>query len=143
MTTGTIAASAFGQMASRLESICNTDPHTIDTCAVNDCWWQGDLGVQFLGETLPESLSIKPTNNPQSQLAPGTNKGSRHVLANIGECEMHELQLSHPLAGPVIHAPSGVDVTHPEHGNITMREPGWYGIRYQKAHADELRRIED
>lgn len=119
------------------------EPIVIETCNINDAWAQGDIRVQYLGgEAKPKD--IKRTANPQAQLAPGTTMGSRHVLRNFDECEMWEREVPHPLVGPIIYAPSGVDVTHPEHGDVCIKEAGWYGIGYQRAYStEEIRRMMD
>ena len=47
------------------------------------------------------------------------------------------------LRGPLLQCPQGICVTHPEHGDITINEPGWYAVTYQRAFAEELRRQAD
>lgn len=135
------AVKTYEHLASCLDEIRDTDAHEVVNLSARECWWQGDLGVQFLGTKKPGSIarSVKP----ESQLAPGNTSGSRHVLANIDQCVMYTLNPQHPLVGAIIEAPQGVEVTHPEHGDISLREPGWYAVRYQRQYAEELRRAQD
>lgn len=124
----------------RVEECKDTSAKVVETCSVGDAWCQGDIKITFVGHDKPsfEMRSIKvPT-----QLAPGSTKGSRHGLIADG-VEAFELVDSTPLEGPVLHCPNGLTVPHPEHGDITMKEPGWYAIEYQRAYAEELRRVAD
>lgn len=123
----------------RVEEVKDTSAKTVETCSVGDCWRQGDIEVRFLGLEKPDGLREVPL--PQ-QLAPGTTKGSRHGLVGE-EITAYELTNAQPLEGPVLHCPSGLTVPHPEHGDITMNEPGFYAITYQRAFAEELRRQAD
>ena len=73
------------------------------------------------GKVLPNTGSL--------QLAPGNTKGSRHVAEGSFEAfETHDS--SDPLAGPVIHAKERIDVTHPEHADISLPS-GTYRVGYQ------------
>lgn len=132
----------YEKMNSSLEDIVNTDPFVYETASENETHWQGDIGVQYLGTQKPE-LKIKETKIMNAQLAPGSNKGSRHILENISRCETFVLSVAHPLVGYIIKSDDGVEVSHPEHGDCIMNEPGWYAIRYQRAYADELNRQQD
>ena len=124
---------------SRIKEVTDTDAKTIETCSVGDSWRQGDLEIRFIGTAEPEGL--KQVKVP-SQLAPGETKGSRHILVAEG-VKAFELTRKQPLEGPVLSCPIGLTIEHPEHGDITMKEPGWYAITYQRAYADELRRQAD
>lgn len=124
------------------EQYRDTDHHTVETMAVGECWAQGDLGIQFLGAKKPAGISRM--SKPTAQLAPGETQGSRHILTNMADCKLYEFDRAHPLVGPVIEAPNGVDVDHPEHGRVTLKEPGFYAVRFQRAYdAQELRRVAD
>jgi hypothetical protein len=79
---------------------------------------------------------------PSLQLAPGTSQGSRHCLESLEGITVFRLADQTPLDGPILEAPSGLRVNHPEHGDVTLR-PGVYAVVYQRAFAEELRRVED
>jgi len=125
----------------RITETTDTSAKVISTCSAGDCWRQGDLQIRFLGEQKPKE-SLSEVERP-SQLAPGTTKGSRHILLADDSIKAYELGNPSPLEGPVLHCPDGLTVEHPEHGNITMKEPGWYAVTYQRAFAEELKRQAD
>lgn len=121
------------------EKIRNDEPHVIATASTGDMWPQGDVGLICL-DGLPSGCTIE--KNPSAQLAPGTTQGSRHCITDLASVRLYRLADPTPLDGPIIEAPSGVTVDHPEHGAITL-PAGVYGCIYQRAYADELRRVQD
>lgn len=134
------AVCEFERLSKHAEEFSDTENHVIETCSVNDAWCQGDVAVVYLGTKKPKDLEV---DKPVRQLAPGTTRGSRHMLENLEECTFFKHKQSNPLLGPVILAPNGIEVSHPEHGNITIKESGYYEIRYQRDYAEELRRVQD
>lgn len=121
------------------ESIRNDAEHRIETMSPGDAWAQGDVGIVCL-ESLPaNSTKIK---KPSAQLAPGTTQGSRHCLRSMRGLSLYTIRGATPLDGPVIEAKRGCAIDHPEHGNVVL-PPGVYAIVYQRAYADELRRVQD
>jgi hypothetical protein len=136
----TITASrAYSDLARHAEKIKNDDEHEIATMSVGDMWPQGDVGIVSLGK-IPAGATVEP--KPQLQLAPGTTQGSRHCLASLDGVTLYRLKDATPLDGPVIDAPQGCRVNHPEHGDVIL-PAGVYGIVYQRAFAEELRRVQD
>lgn len=121
----------------RVEETKDLSAKTIATCSPNDAWRQGDLEIRFLGSDKP-SIDLKAIDVP-TQLAPGTTKGSRHGLIGEG-IKAYVITDPNPLEGPMLECPNGLTVPHPEHGDITIKEPGWYAITYQRAFADEIKR---
>ena len=119
----------------RIKETKDTTAKTVETCSTNDAWRQGDIEIRFLNYK-PQKL--EKTKIP-TQLAPGTTKGSRHIL-QTKTVEAFKFKNATPLEGPVLHCPQGLTVTHPEHGDITINEPGWYVITYQRAFSNELKR---
>lgn len=117
------------------------DPVTYGSMAVGDLHWQGDLGLLKI-ESIPEgreSVSI-----PDGQLAEGQTRGSRHVIRHdhMGHVEFFKSD-DNPLNGPVVHAKAPVEVTHPDHGHVTV-PAGVYQIRYQREQtAEDFRRLVD
>jgi hypothetical protein len=104
-----------------------------------DCFRQGDVYLTFC-ETIPSGF-IK-SKQVQLQLAPGTTKGSRHCLDSGKGVLMYEAKNGDALQGPIIKTTKERTVTHPEHGNVIL-PPGIYNITYQRAYAEELRRVAD
>lgn len=78
------------------------------------------------------------------QLAPGTTKGSRHILAsNPGLTVYAPAKNADPLEGPFIEATEDFELTHPEHANFLFG-PGQYACIYQRDYAaEERRRVAD
>jgi hypothetical protein len=101
---------------------------------------QGDIYCRHIGDTVP--VGCVEVTKPSDQLAPGTSRGSRHCIGNMGEVTVYRLPNPNALQGPVIDAPEGLRVTHPEHGDIE-HGPGVYLVTYQRDFAEELRRVED
>lgn len=121
------------------ERIKNDDEHRVETMSPGDAWAQGDLLLLCL-DKVPDGAV--PLGDPSEQLAPGDTQGSRHCLAALERITIYRLAGATPLDGPVIDAPDGCRVNHPEHGDVTL-PPGVYGIVYQRAYAEELRRVLD
>lgn len=154
--TGTVtprnAKTAYEDVLRGAEEIKNGDPITIATMSPGDSVRQGDIYVICL-DVDPERAS----EFVGRQLAPGVTQGSRHIVE--GECELFTPDPTSAteiinrlvpstknvpqLFGPVIRTTGTVEVTHPEHANVTLPCDGSYLVTYQRAHADELRRQED
>ena len=133
------AEKEIAAIQSHAEEIRNDGAHTIATASPGDTWAQGDVGIVCLAK-LPDGCRRDP--RPNAQLAPGQTQGSRHCLADLSSVDLYRLQDRTPLDGPIIEAPKGCTITHPEHGDVTF-PPGVYGVIYQRAYADELRRVQD
>jgi len=133
------AEKTLKQIQRHAEKIKNGEPHTLADMTTGDMWAQGDVGIVCLAG-LPKGCT--PDKRPSAQLAPGTTQGSRHCIADMKSVRLHRLDNPTPLDGPIIEAPLGVTIDHPEHGAITL-PPGVYGVVYQRAYADELRRVQD
>ena len=119
-----------------------------EAASVGEMFRQGDLYIQKLDFTVldrekPNFEAYELDPQPIAQLAPGTTKGSRHILSDLSRVKMFKAQRPTALDGPVIYVlGGGVEVTHPEHGNVHLPS-GVYGITYQRAFGDELRRVAD
>jgi hypothetical protein len=100
---------------------------------------QGDVYLTRLAG-LPRGL-VK-VDRPARQLAPGDTQGSRHCLRSLRGVRVYRLAEPGPLDGPVIEAEREWAVDHPEHANFVL-PPGVYAVTYQRAFAEELRRVED
>jgi hypothetical protein len=113
---------------------------TVGAIAEGDFTAQGDVNFWLL-DSIPEGCKEVAV---QAQLAPGTTKGSRHVIkaSDVGAVRMFRLPSPNDLQGPVIVAEAPFTVEHPEHGDKTF-PAGIRFVTYQRAHADELRRVAD
>lgn len=133
------AVKEFETLKQHAETIRNDAEHRIETMSPGDCWAQGDIGIVCLKSLPVGSAKIV---KPSAQLAPGTTQGSRHCLRRLRGVTLYRIAEPTPLDGPVIDAPKGCAIDHPEHGNVVL-PPGIYAIVYQRAYADELRRVQD
>jgi hypothetical protein len=133
------AIKEFEAVKFHAESIRNDGEHRVEVMDPGDCWAQGDIGILMI-QAVPAGAKV--SKSPSAQLAPGNTQGSRHVLESMEGLTLYEIDNATPLDGPVIDAPSGCRVNHPEHGDVTL-PTGVYAIVYQRAFAEELRRIQD
>jgi hypothetical protein len=124
---------------------------TIGTASVGDVVRQGDLYFVCL-ESLPAGTKTR------RQLAPGETQGSRHVAD--GECAVYQpkepaavarligvacrgAEVPQELIGPIVECHGDTTITHPEHGNRTLPAGTVWAVVYQRAYADEVRRVQD
>jgi hypothetical protein len=139
---------AIRLITSRAEEIRTDGPQRFpEAASVGDCVRQGDIYITKLEVVEGKRAKVQP------QLAPGTTKGSRHILSHtclhgIDDSAAVESRVDYfvrdvdALTGPVIRVKEEVIVTHPEHGDWILGK-GIYGITYQRAFADELKRVLD
>lgn len=139
MANAMTAERALKQIGAHAEKIKNDEHQQVGEMSPGDTWAQGDVGIVRL-EKIPDGC--KPMENPSSQLSPGTTQGSRHCLESLEGLRLFVLADPTPLDGPVIDAPQGMRVNHPEHGDVSFG-PGVYGVIYQRQYAEELRRVQD
>ena len=104
-----------------------------------DYWRQGDVYITYRDKLPPLA---KADAKPNAQLAPGSTQGSRHILDSLDGVTMYQIDDASALQGPVLKVDTERTVTHPEHGNVVL-PPGCYEITYQRAYAEELRRVLD
>lgn len=135
----TTATKQFEAIRNDAEKIKNDDTQRFPEAASDgDSWRQGDLYITFRDE-LPDNCQQCKV---ELQLAPGTTQGSRHVLDSSEGVKMYRAFVADALQGPVLVTDRERTVTHPEHGNVVL-PPGCYEITYQRAFAEELRRVQD
>jgi hypothetical protein len=126
-----------------------SDAHADVALAIGDNLRQGDLYVVRVDQ-MPDG---KPRTN--RQLAIGSTQGSRHILDGkvkslidpdfAGAARSltrldRRIELRPYQIGPAFEVSRGkaVTITHPEHGDRTLTEPGCYQVVYQRAlDADE------
>jgi hypothetical protein len=121
------------------------DQRVIDAIGVGYHVRQGDLYIKRIDGI--DKGEYKVTSN--RQLAPGTNKGSRHTVndsvtvyehvSKQGEATTNSLGFM--INGPVIECPERFSVSHPEHADMSL-PAGIYQINYQVDPAT-MRRVLD
>lgn len=133
------ATELIGQISKTAESVKSDKAHAIPFMDPGDELRQGDLYVTRIAEVPAGAVKVE---RPDKQLAPGTTQGSRHCLRSLKSVTLYCIAQPGPLDGPVIEARRAFWVDHPEHGNRQL-PAGVYAITYQRAFADELRRVQD
>jgi len=105
---------------------------------------QGDVYITLVSKdfkTAPANANeLKPV---PVQLAPGATRGSRHCLATTEGITAFSLNKPKECDGPLLLAPNGLEVVHPEHADFILTTPGLYAVTYQQALLDVLRRATD
>lgn len=134
----TSAIDAFNEVQESLESIKNDRTQRFpDAASVGDYVRQGDLLVHLIAGPEGEPATI-PNDR---QLVEGTSKGSRHCLSH--DNVEFRARSGNALTGPCFCPREEVTVEHPEHGNWELPAGNWYGITYERAMGDELKRARD
>lgn len=138
------------------DNACKSSPELrfVDKIEVGEHVRQGDIAILCIGNgKLTEALKKEKkarlgAETDNHQLAPGTNKGSRHILAPT---KAKSLTVFTPaqgrpeIEGPIFETTERVTITHPEHGHISI-PAGTYQVDYQVDHRSEeakQRRVQD
>lgn len=106
----------------------SSDERFVRTIQVGQVARQGDIYLCCVESSHPRGEQIE-----DRQLAPGSTKGSRHVVD--GEVELYRGTVTgsafgDALTGPVIVARERFVVTHPEHADVCLPS-GTYQVGYQ------------
>jgi len=109
----------------------NAEARMVRTIPIGHHVRQGDIFLTRIA-TLPEGLK----QTTERQLAPGTTKGSRHILS--GSAVAYTRTNGDVLEGPVVVGKERFVVEHPEHGNASIPR-GVYSCTYQRDFAKEER----
>lgn len=134
------AEKSFASVQSTAETIRNNEPQRFPEAASHgDTFRQGDLYIELLSAVPAGAIQEKKSS---AQLAPGTTQGSRHILDSLKGVKMYRLGSPTVLDGPILDLSKERTITHPEHGHVVL-PAGVYGVTYQRAFADELRRAAD
>jgi hypothetical protein len=123
-----------------VESLDAAKTETIGSPSIGDVVRQGDLYLVNI-EKLPEGKKLE-----DRQLAEGNTQGSRHIVQ--GDVTLVSPNTAHPgidrvLCGPAFHCNEAAEVTHPEHGNKILPKDTTWRVTFQRAHAEEMRRVQD
>jgi hypothetical protein len=127
------------QIGATAEAIKSDAEHTVPVMDVGDEVRQGDIYVTRI-ESVPAG-AVKVAK-PVKQLAPGATQGSRHCLRSIKGVMVYILKNPGPLDGPIVESARPIAIDHPEHGNRII-PAGVYAVTFQRAFAEELRRVQD
>lgn len=103
---------------------------------------QGDVNLFVIDRLPTNAIPAKP----QSQLAPGNSKGSRHCIREscMQNVEFYKVdRTSNPLQGPILLFTGPVIIEHPEHGDQTWPAGTVMVVGYQRSYAEELKRQQD
>lgn len=133
------------------EKMDSAKTERIETASAGDVVRQGDIYLVCL-EMAPPGTPAK-----SQQLAPGETQGSRHIAT--GDCRIVNANrvtvantinrlvkgaaIPEQLVGPVIECRGDTTITHPEHGHRILPAGSVWASVYQRAHAEEIRRVQD
>lgn len=138
ITKAAKATTVFRNLKHHAETIKNDEPQRVETWSPGDAWAQGDVLFVCLDRVPDGAIEIPGT----IQLAPGETQGSRHCLDSLNGITSYRLAEPTPMDGPILKADREFTVPHPEHGDVTF-PAGVVGVVYERAYADELRRVAD
>lgn len=134
------AVETLKEIQESVEAIKSDAPQRFPEAASDgDYFRQGDVNIIYRDRVPSGAVTMKKID---LQLAPGTTKGSRHCLDSAEGVQLFEVPNATALQGPIIKNDAERTVTHPEHGDVVL-PPGVYSVRYQRAYAEELRRVAD
>jgi hypothetical protein len=135
------AIEAYGKVKASAVERRKRATRIIAAMAAGEAVRQGDVYLKRLERVPPRAARMEP---PDPQLAPGTTRGSRHVITpeTFAHCVLYRLPRQTALDGPVIEAREPFELSHPEHGHFIL-PAGVYQVRYQRTYAEELRRVQD
>ena len=123
-----------------VESLDGSVTETIGSPSIGDVVRQGDLYLVNI-ESLPAGKKLE-----DRQLAEGNTQGSRHVVqgdVTLVTPEAAHAGIDRVLCGPAFHCNEAAEVTHPEHGNKILPKDTTWRVTFQRAHAEEMRRVQD
>jgi hypothetical protein len=134
-----LAVESLSRVQSVAESIRCGDTQWFPVAASPGDWVrQGDIKITFMAG-VPDGAT---PGKQEAQLAPGTTKGSRHILDSLEGVTCYDHPVKDVLQGPVLQLSQERTVTHPDHGHWVL-PPGTFNITYQRAYAEERRRVND
>lgn len=134
------AETAFRDVKQQAEKIkCDDAQRFPEAASAGDGFRQGDIYIIKL-DAMPAGCVLD--TKPNAQIAEGNTQGSRHILDSLVGVEIFQRQQRDALQGPILRTSTERTITHPEHGDVIL-PPGCYEITYQRAYAEELRRVAD
>lgn len=128
-----IATAAKALEASAQEAIDNGAAVDCGHLNVGEGFAQGDVAMVLLA-AVPTGAT--PTTRPDNgQVAPGTSKGSRHLIEDV-DAKFFTVNDGNPLSDLVVSCERSFVLSHPEHANVTF-DPGTYRVVHQQNEARE------
>lgn len=122
MTTQIDASKILERITEAAES-SPADVRFIRTMQIGDVARQGDVYCMRVADDVGRGKETA-----ERQLAPGTTKGSRHVV--VGEVRVFEPARRGEQVGPIVVAEQRFVVEHPEHAHFSL-PAGTYQVGYQ------------
>lgn len=115
-----------------------------EACTVNDCCWQGDLGIVIAGDadSHPPAgyLMVVSRTELDRQLVPGNTQGAKHCLDSLNGVTLYRPQqwTEESLEGPFLQFTEERTILHPTHGPVTI--PAGFSVQchYQREWDREL-----
>ena len=140
----------LNKMQEQVESIRNDQPIEFPLAAsAGDYIRQGDVYVTLLDE-VPSDFTkreLKDLGRNPAQVAIGNTQGSRHIWDSLEGVEIYKKDRANELQGCVYALSQTRTLTHPEHGDVVCLVPEGetriFDITYQRAYADEIKRVRD
>lgn len=140
----------LNQMQQQVESIRNDQPIEFSVAAsAGDYIRQGDVYVTLCDE-VPVGFTkreMKDLGRNPAQVAIGSTQGSRHIWDSLDGVEIYKKDNANELQGCVYVLKETRTLTHPEHGDIICTVPEGetriFEVTYQRAYAEEIRRVRD
>lgn len=130
---------ALVEMRKSVENFDAKKTERINAPSLGDVVRQGDIYLACV------SNINGGTETDNRQLAPGNTQGSRHVIN--GKAKIYTgisfMNINSALIGPAFKCETDVTVEHPEHGHKILPEGTMWQVVYQRAMADEIRRVQD
>jgi len=126
------------------ECIDNSLPITVPKAiSVGDMIAQGDIGLLVIKE-LPENADpVEWLDGKDFQLAPGSNKGSRHCIPSKYRdvVKVYSVPNNDPLSNLIVEATGQFDLVHPEHADHLGYPAQLYRVRHQQN--EQFERVRD
>lgn len=91
--------------------------------------------TKFTNELLIDTRNYK-TKTKNRQLAPGTSKGSRHIITSVAEIFEYTNTRWDILGGPLVVSDVEIVLAHPEHAHYRL-PAGTYAVRFQRNYAKD------
>lgn len=149
--TATIPMTEYlSKMRGQAESIRNDQPIEFSVAAsAGDYIRQGDVYVTLCDE-VPAGFTkreLKDLGKNPAQVAIGNTQGSRHIWDSLEGVEIYKNDRANELQGCVYVLSQTRTLTHPEHGDVICTVPEGetriFNITYQRAYAEEIKRVRD
>ncbi len=130
-------------MAAKSDRVRVVEKHVVSSTEVFEIR-QGDV-MLYMCEPFSDDELDSWERTTDMQLAPGSSKGSRHIMEDPSKVEIYITPRSRvePLVGPRLRVLERTLLTHPDH-NLVSLPAGDYYIRFQRdLEREEIERLAD